>query len=155
MNTERSLTNESFNFLKGSDEFLNIILDNINSCILLLDNEMKLQAFNNPLKTIFSNKKDEDLLYKKCGNAIGCAYQIEAQKDCGDTQFCCNCELRMAAFNSYFYNEAIYKQQTIKPFFTYDNIKVNKHLQFSTRLFKFNSDKYIIMVIEDISKFQS
>lgn len=155
MNTERSLTNESFNFLKGSSEFLNIILDNINSCVLMLDNEMKLQAFNNPLKTIFSNKKDEDLLYKKCGNAIGCAYQIEEQKDCGNTQKCSSCELRIAAFNSYLKNEPIYKQQTIKPFFTYDNIKVNKHLQFSTRLFQFNNDKYIIMIIEDISKFKS
>ena len=76
MKPKLSMTNESFNFLRGSGEFMNIILNNINVCVLLMDNDMKLIAFNDSLKTIFSNKKDEDLLYIKCGEAIGCAYQV-------------------------------------------------------------------------------
>ena len=74
MSTDLTLTNVSFGFLKGSGDFLNIILNNINSCILLLDKDLKLKAFNDSLKTVFSNKKDEDLLYRRCGEAIGCAY---------------------------------------------------------------------------------
>jgi hypothetical protein len=77
MSSDLTMTNESFNFLSNSSDFLNIILNNINSCVLLLDKELKLRAYNDSLKTIFSNKKDEDLLYIKCGEAIGCAYQIE------------------------------------------------------------------------------
>lgn len=153
MKSELTLTNESFSFLNSSNDFLNMILNNINSCILLLDKEVKLRAFNDSLKTIFSNKKDEDLLYMKCGEAIGCAYQIEEQKNCGETSKCCNCELRISALTSYMNNEIIFKNHITKPFFTNNNQKIDKHLQFSTRLFNFKREKYIIMIIDDISKF--
>jgi len=119
---------------------------------LLLDKEVRLRAFNDSLKTIFSNKKDENLIYMRCGEAIGCAYQMEEQKDCGETTRCCDCDLRISALTSYMNNEVIYKNHITKPFFTYDNQKVDKHLQFSTRLFHFNDEKYIIMIIEDITK---
>jgi hypothetical protein len=152
MKQEITFTNKSFDFLQNSSEFLNIILNNTNSAILLLDKDVRLKAFNNSLKTIFSNKKDENLLYIKCGEAIGCAYQIEEKTECGNTSQCCNCDLRISALTSYMNNEIIYKNHIIKPFFTYDNKKVDKHLQFSTRLFHFLDEKYIIMIIEDISK---
>jgi len=153
MKSDLSLTNVSFSFLRNSSDFLTIILNNINSCVLLLDKDVRLQAFNDSLKTIFSNKKDEDLLYKRCGEAIGCAYQIEEQKDCGETSKCCYCELRIAALTSYMNNETIYKDHISKPFINSNNQKVDKHLQFSTRLFHFEKEKYIIMIIEDITKF--
>ena len=153
MKSDLSLTNVSFSFLRNSSDFLTLILNNINSCVLLLDKDVRLQAFNDSLKTIFSNKKDEDLLYKRCGEAIGCAYQIEEQKDCGETSKCCDCELRIAALTSYMNNETIYKDHISKPFMNSNNQKVDKHLQFSTRLFHFENEKYIIMIIEDITKF--
>jgi nitrogen fixation/metabolism regulation signal transduction histidine kinase len=153
MNSDLSLTNVSFGFLRNSSDFLNIILNNINSCVLLLDKQIRLRAFNDALKTIFSNKKDEDLQYMRCGEAIGCAYQIEEQKDCGKTSKCCDCELRIAAISSYMDNEIIYKDHITRPFFNYSKKKVDKHLQFSTRLFPFENEKYIIMIIEDITKF--
>jgi nitrogen fixation/metabolism regulation signal transduction histidine kinase len=153
MNSDLALTNQSFSFLKDSSEFLNIILNNINCCVLLLDKDLKLRAFNDSLKTIFSNKKNEDVLFMRCGEAIGCAYQIEEQKECGSTSKCCNCELRISALTSYVNNEVIYVNRIIKPFLTYNQLKVNKHLQFSTRLFLFKKDKYIIMIVNDITNF--
>jgi sigma-B regulation protein RsbU (phosphoserine phosphatase) len=114
---------------------------------------MRLRSFNDALKTIFTNKKDEDLLYVRCGEAIGCAYQIEEQKDCGNTSHCCDCDLRISALSSYMDNKIIYKNNISRPYFDNNNQKVNKHLQFSTRLFKFNEEKYIILIIEDITKF--
>ncbi|MCP4179737.1 MAG: hypothetical protein GY756_18415 [bacterium] len=158
MKTKLTSTNVGFNFLQNSGDFLNVILNNINSCILLLDKELNLTAFNDPLKTIFSNKKDEDLHYVKCGEAIGCAYQIEEQKDCGKTSKCINCELKISALHSYLNNEVIFKNRISKPFFDFDNNKIDKLLQFSTRLFVYDKEKYIIMIIEDITpltKFKS
>ncbi|MBN1144572.1 MAG: hypothetical protein JXA72_09110 [Bacteroidales bacterium] len=152
LHQEMALTNESFNFLSHSSDFLNIVLNNVNSCILLLDKDVRLRAYNDPLKTIFSNRMNEDLLYVRCGEAIGCAYQVTENKECGKTSKCRDCELRVAALTSYMNNETIYKEHIIKPFITIDNKKVNKHLQFSTRLFRFNDEKYIIMIIEDISR---
>lgn len=152
MKTDISLTNVSFDLLSNSSEFLNIVLNSINSCVLLLDKELKVIAYNNAMKTIFSNNKDEDLLYMACGEAIGCAYQVEEAKDCGSTSKCCSCELRESALISYLENKPIYKEHVIRPYFTYEGKKVDKHLQFSTRIFTYNNEKYVIILIEDISK---
>jgi hypothetical protein len=152
MKSEKALTNESFSFLSHSSDFLNTMMNNLNSCVLLLDQDVRLRAYNNAMKTIFSNRKDEDLLFVRCGEAIGCAYQIEEEKECGETSKCNNCELRVAALTSYLYDVPVYKEHVVKPFFTHDNQKVNRHLQVSTRLFPFGDDKYIIMLIEDITR---
>jgi len=152
MKTELTHTNERFSVLSKSSEFLNIILDNITSCVMLLDKELKLRAYNDPLTTIFSNKKDEKLMYRKCGEVIGCAYQIEEQELCGDTSMCRTCELRIAALHSYASNEEVFKEQITKPFFDFEGRKSDKHLQFSTRLFPYKNEKYIIMILEDITQ---
>lgn len=152
MQSKKTMANHSFDMLAESGEFMNLVLDNITSCVLLLDKDMRLQAFNNALKTIFSNKTDEDLLYMLCGEAIGCAYQIEEAKDCGKTSKCCTCELRLAAFDSYLNNTAVYKQHIRRPFFNKHGEREMKDLQFSTRHFYFQKEKYIILIIDDITR---
>ena len=129
------------------------IMNNIDCCVLILDKDVRLRAFNDALKTIFSNRKDEDLLYVRCGEAIGCAFQIEEQKECGHTTKCKFCELRVAALTSLAKNETVYQQRITKPFMDYDNVKVDKHLQFSTRQFHFDNEKYIILIIKDVTSF--
>ncbi len=47
---------------------------------------MELVSFNNAFLTMFPKNKDKDLIYIRCGEAIGCAYQAEEQKDCGRTK---------------------------------------------------------------------
>ena len=153
MNNEITHTNESFAFLHTSEEFLGLILNNISSCVLLLDKHLNLQAFNDPLKSIFSNKRDEDLLYRKCGEAIGCAYQIEEQKECGKTSKCSTCELKVSALKSYVEGKPIYREGIQKPFFNIHGERENKELQFSTRLFHFKSDKYVLLIIDDVTRF--
>jgi nitrogen fixation/metabolism regulation signal transduction histidine kinase len=151
MASNTASTNVSFDFLKESSEFLNIILDNISVCVLLLDKDLKLQAFNNSVKTIFSARKDDELLYRKCGEAIGCAYQVEEETDCGSTSRCCSCELKVSVLKSYLEGQAIYKTGIVKPFYTYAGVKEDKHLQFSTRLFIFKKERYVILMVEDIN----
>lgn len=144
-------TNVSFNFLKNSSEFLNLVLNNINSCVLLLDKQMRIQAFNDAVTTIFPLNKDNNIKLVKCGEAIGCAYQVDEMTECGKTSQCCNCELRLSAMESYLHNKTMYKKHIVKPFFTEKGKKENKHLQFSTRLFEFDNEKYIMLIIEDIT----
>jgi hypothetical protein len=151
MKSELALTNTSFGYLSQSSNFLNIVLNNINECILLLNHRMELQAYNDAMKTIFSNRANEDLQYVRCGEAIGCAYSIEEAKDCDKTSHCDTCELRIATLESYTSGKNIYKDHIYRPFFDHNYNKVDKHLQFSTRLFRFKKENYIIMIIEDIT----
>ena len=153
MNEKISYTNVSFDFLSNSTKFLNLVLSNIPACVLLLDENMELQAFNEPMKSIFSNKAGEDLLYRKCGEAIGCAYQIEEQMQCGNTSQCKYCELRISALESFLNDAVIYKERIERPFFNQNFEKEIKTLSFSTRLFEYDERKYILLIIEDISKY--
>ncbi len=45
MNPKISMSNHSFDMLAGSSEFLNAIINNISSCVLLLDKHMRLIAY--------------------------------------------------------------------------------------------------------------
>jgi len=143
-------TNVTFNFLKGSSEFLNLVLDNINSCVLLLNNKMELVAFNDAINTLFPKTKKSDIRFVRCGEAIGCAFQIEEQKDCGNTSRCKDCELRVSAISSYVENTVTHFKQIERPFYNDKNEKINIKLQYSTRLFKFEGEKYVMMVIESL-----
>lgn len=145
-------TNEQFSVLSNSKEFLSLVLDNITSCVMLLDKELRLRAFNNPLRTIFSYRKDEDILYRRCGDVIGCMHQVEEQKTCGSTSKCKKCEIRVAVLHSYIDQIPICNQQITRNFYDSDGNKAEKHLQFSTRLFSFAKEKYIITIIDDITE---
>lgn len=147
----RTMANHSFEMLANSTEFLTVILDNITSCVLLLDRDMKLQAFNNALKSIFSKKEDEDIMYMHCGEAIGCAHQVTEAKECGKTSQCCNCDLRLAAMHSYLNKEVVHKKYISRPFFNKNLQLEMKNLQFSTRHFYFQKERYIILILDDIT----
>ncbi len=141
-----------FEDLKKSSTFLELLLNNISSCILMLDKEMKLQAFNEPLKTIFRNKSEQQLLYQRCGEVIGCAYSVEEKKDCGKTNYCNQCILRLSAMNAYATHKSTYNQKIIREFYSSNNTKETKCLKFSVKPIYFEDNYYLIMIIDDVSK---
>ena len=155
MSNNISNTNTSFDYLRNSSEFLNLVLGNISTCILLLDQDMMLQAFNEPFRTIFSNKKDEDLLYKRCGEAIGCAHQVEEEKECGTTTHCQFCQLRESALLAYMNKTNVYKHKLSREFYKTSHEKELKHLQFSIRSFEFENEQYLILFIDDVTLLES
>lgn len=155
MESELSSSGISFNLLAKKSGFINLIVENITSCVLLLNSKMELQAYNDALKTIFSNRADEDLLYQRCGEAIGCANTVEEMKQCGTTSKCKFCPLREAAMISYIDKQPIYKENIERDFFTREGKKVRKNLIFSTRPFEFENENYIIVIIEDITKYKN
>ncbi len=141
-------TNVTFNFLKGSSNFLNLVVNNINSCVLLLNKKMELVAFNDAINTLFPRTKNSDPQYVRCGEAIGCAYHIDEQKDCGSTSRCKDCELRISAISSYIDNKVTPFTKIVRPFY---NEKINIKLQYSTRLFLFEGERYVMMVVESLN----
>ena len=57
-----------FEELKQSNKFLNNLIDNITSAIFVVDNNMKIQNFNNSFQALFQKPEDK-LLGELCGNA--------------------------------------------------------------------------------------
>jgi len=150
-NSDISSENTRFKSLQHNPEFLDGLLSNISSCVLILNKELKLTCFNDAIKTIFSNKPDEDLLYRRCGEAIGCAASVDEMKDCGTTSKCCHCALRKAGLMTYATGKAVYKKRISKEFYRHSGNKELKHLQFSTRLVPVEDEKYVMVVVEDVT----
>jgi hypothetical protein len=151
MPTQIAASNLSFAFLRNSSDFLNIILSEISSCILLLNKDMMLVAYNDPLKTIFSDKEEHDILFKKCGEVIGCAYSVEEGMECGSTSFCQFCELRESAIETYLTRKPYHKKRLSREFYRTTTTKEMKHLQFSTRFFQFDDEGYVMVIIDDVT----
>ena len=151
MNRNISMTNVSFNYLSQSADFLNLIIHNISSCVLLLNKDMMLQAYNEPLKSMFADKSEEKIIYQKCGDVLGCAYAVEEAKECGTTSHCKFCSLRLSALETYNDGIVVTNQLVEREFYTTNMTKKLKFLQFSTRIFNFNLERYILLIINDVS----
>lgn len=151
MSEEFASSNITFRQLLQTPSFLNEILNSISSCLLLLNKKMELQAFNDPLKNLFSNKKDEDLQYQRCGEALGCAYTVDEMKRCGETSKCKYCDLRIHAMWAYTNKLSVYKQRLDREFYTSKGIKKLKNLQYSIHPFNHDQDYYIVVVVDDLT----
>lgn len=128
------------------------IIESLTSCVLLLDHEMNLKAFNRPLETIFGVQPPEGEILQKCGNVIGCAYAVESMKECGTTDHCKTCPLRVNALESYVRGTESYKQKLSRDFYTAKGDKILKHLQYSSVSFIYDDEKYILVIIDDITE---
>jgi sigma-B regulation protein RsbU (phosphoserine phosphatase) len=151
MENEFASSNETFLQLSNTPEFLNSLINDICSCILLLNDKMELRAFNDPMKNIFINNKEEHLQYERCGEALGCAYTVEEKKRCGETSKCKFCELRKNALLSYYSNEPVNNKIISREFYTTNSEKELRHLRYSIRTFKNDSNHYIMLIVNDIT----
>jgi len=79
---------------------------------------------------------------------------VEESTQCGTTSHCNSCELRLAALESYIDDRVVFKEKVKRPFFKNDGQRIEKMLQFSTRLFIYNNEKFIIMIIDDVTNCQ-
>ncbi|MBN1926529.1 MAG: hypothetical protein JW798_11905 [Prolixibacteraceae bacterium] len=152
MKREVASSNVTFSLLKKNPDFLNALINDIGSCILILNNKMELRAFNEPLKNIFSNFEGENMLYLRCGEALGCAYTVEEKSRCGETKHCKHCEIRKDALFSYTNNKAVYNKQVSREFFMNNGKKAMKHLRYSIRTFRHNRDQYIMVIVNDVTQ---
>ena len=154
MNEDFSSSNISFTYLKNSPGFLNAILNDVLSAIILLNKKMELIAFKDPMRNLFIESKDEAILYERCGNVIGCAYTIDEKKDCGNTSMCKLCDLRINSLIAYESHKSICNKSLSREFYTKDLKKVMRHFRYSTRSFLFEDEYYILVIINDITKLQ-
>lgn len=151
MKEEFSSNNEAFSYLKNDPDFLNALINDAGSCILILNKDMELRAFNDPMRNLFINEKDEDILYERCGDALGCAFTVDEMKKCGETSKCKTCQLRKDAIFSYINKEPVYYTSISREFYKKDSTKVTRHLRYSIRTLKVNRKYYIMMLLNDVT----
>ncbi len=139
--------------LKDSTNILNLVLENIESGVFLTNAELKLQEFNTALEKLFS-KSEQDLLHKKCGNAIGCVFAVEESTLCGETSNCPDCQLRDAIIKALEENMPTRKSR-LKRIFYIGEKPIEKYFQFSVRRVQCGDEPLIMVVFEDLTELES
>ena len=135
--------------LKESNEFLNILFNQITSAIFMVDKDVRIQSFNDSFKTLF-DATDEITLGKICGNALGCINVAESNADCGTTKNCEECQLRLSMLTSFLKKIPTDKSLLTREFII-NEIRILKYLQFSTRYIHFNNQEMVIIIVDDVT----
>ncbi len=143
------MTTLSLQDLKQSNEFLNIVLDTVTSAVFVLDEEVRLRAFNDSFKALFC-KEESDFLGEKCGNAVGCAFAVAQDKECGETTHCDGCELRNAILATFAEKIPAYKEKLSRIFYI-NNVPRPKHFLFSTRSISYEGRDMALVVVDDVT----
>lgn len=133
--------------LKESNEFLNILFENITSAIFIVDESIRVNNFNDSFSILFE-KREEQILGKLCGNAIGCSFAVEANADCGTTPYCKTCTLRKNIIKTMSQKIPIYKQSLSRDFYGKKN-KSTKHFIYTTKYINFHNNNYILIIVDD------
>ncbi|UFS71959.1 PAS domain-containing protein [Geomonas sp. RF6] len=76
-------------------KYLREVLDAIPSLIFIVDPDLRVIDFNSTAKTYLDEGEDA-VLKRLCGEVLHCLHQIDADVECGSTEFCRDCILRQA-----------------------------------------------------------
>jgi sigma-B regulation protein RsbU (phosphoserine phosphatase) len=135
--------------LKFSNEFINTVLESITSAIFIVDKDVRVIEFNDAIRAIFQ-KKDEEIIRKYCGDALGCSFTVIEEKHCGDTSYCHQCTIRGAIVRALDKKEATIKK-VISREFRIKDFFIKKHFQATVKPFDYNDSEYALIIFEDIT----
>ena len=135
--------------LKESNEFLNLLLDNINSAVLIADENLRIHQFNDSFLNLF-DKATESVLEATFGETLGCVNAIIENKACGATSQCSQCILRSSLIHNLI-DRAPVNNQSLNRVFYIKGEPVEKHFQFSTRPITFQGRKMFLIIIYDVT----
>lgn len=144
--------NLDINDLKASNEFLNMVYDNVTSAIFIADNQARISHFNNAFTTLFYKPEDQ-ILSQLCGNVIGCVFHIKEGKDCGDTSHCCDCELRRNILKSFTERVPVYKEKLVREFLIQEEF-IQKYFIFTTKYLEYQGKPMILVVVDDVTELE-
>jgi sigma-B regulation protein RsbU (phosphoserine phosphatase) len=135
--------------LRESNEFLNLLLDNINSAILIADENLQIHHFNNSFLNLFDHAADS-FFGKGFGEATGCVNAVIENKPCGETSRCAHCLLRKSLIQTLVENAPVDRRHLERTFYL-DGKPGQKHLEFSTRRIGFQGRDMFLIIIYDIT----
>ena len=134
--------------LKESNEFLNILFDNITSALFILDTNARVESINESFSILFQ-KREEKIIGDLCGNALGCKFAVEEKALCGETSHCKNCKLRNDILANMSQKVPTNNRKLTRDFYADDTTKDTKHFLYSTRHIQYNEKEYILVIVDD------
>ncbi|MBF0102631.1 MAG: PAS domain-containing protein [Desulfobacterales bacterium] len=139
--------------LNESNEFLKLLFDNITSGIFLVDKDVRIQNFNNSFMALFQ-QPEEKILGQRCGNAMGCVFAVEEQKECGTTSHCSTCQLRQSLIESFTKIVPIYRAKLTREFYIKGE-KTLKYFQYTAKYIMYNQEQMVLVIVDDITEIET
>ncbi|MBW2070904.1 MAG: SpoIIE family protein phosphatase [Deltaproteobacteria bacterium] len=133
-----------------SNEFLNLLLDNINVAVLIADENLRIYHVNNSFVQLFGTGQ-EQILERRFGGVTGCKYRVEEGRDCGETSYCAECQLRHSLLKTMVSKVPVDKEKMQRIFYI-DGKPVSKFLEISTRPITYRGRDMILIILYDVTE---
>jgi len=138
--------------LKDSNEFLNLLLANIDTAVFIADEQLKIYQFNDSFLSLF-RRSDETMVEMTFGMASGCINAVRENKLCGETSACRNCILKQSLIESLSIREP-HEKKFLERIFYIHGQPVKKYLEFTSRPIVFQDRRMILVFIYDVTKIE-
>ena len=142
---------EPFN-LKESNEFLNLLLDNIDAAILIADENLQIHQFNKSFYNLFDRAANRSI-DSTLGQMSDCVNAIEENKSCGETSKCQFCVLRTSLLQTFVENLPADRKRLERIFYI-DGKPVFKYLEFSSKVIRYRDRKMVLIIRYDMTEIE-
>jgi len=140
------------NDLRESNDFLNLLLDNISSAIFIVDTGRRVQNYNNAFSELF-RKTEDRILGQLTGNALGCKNTEDGVKECGFSEHCIKCDLRKSLLDSLIENVPVEKG-LLEREFSINGVLVKKYLLYTTKQINYHKTRMILVIVDDVTELE-
>ncbi|WP_300456728.1 SpoIIE family protein phosphatase [Desulfobacula sp.] len=138
--------------LKDSNEFLNILLQNIDAAVFIADENLQIRQFNDSFMTLF-NPTGSNLVDISFGSATGCINAVNENKPCGETSACKTCILKRSLLNTLI-DQKMNEKKFLERIFYIKGLPVKKYFEFTSRPITFRDQKMILVFVYDVTKIE-
>lgn len=136
--------------LKESNEFLNLLLDNVDAAVLIADENLTIHEFNASFLSLFQKPGEKGLSF---GSTAGCQHCVEEGRACGETSACGGCQIRTALLETFTQNIPADRVRLDRVFYI-NGKPEKKHLRFSTRPIRYQGRNMILVILQDITELE-
>jgi sigma-B regulation protein RsbU (phosphoserine phosphatase) len=136
--------------MQESGNFLSVLLENMNSAVLVVDEHFRIHQFNNMFLSLFRGSKDFDQ-QESFGQATGCTSAVLEEKMCGQADSCSACIFRKDISEAVSQGVGIHKK-IVKREVVIGGAPVLKYLEMTIRPLHYEGQNMILVIIYDVTE---
>lgn len=145
--------NTETNTFSAPKELLNTVVQNISSALFIINQNFEIQQFNKAFLEMFHLTKAETH-QQLTGNALGCAFMVENEQNCGTATGCEVCSLRNNILGLFLHKIPVYKKKLIRHFYIAGK-KTLKFLQYTAKTIDYEKEEMILVIVNDITQIET
>jgi PAS domain-containing protein len=128
---------------------LRTVFDAIPSLIFIVDDDVRIQEFNAAAAELLAGSR-EAILKRRGGDVLNCLHATGSPEGCGRASFCNNCVIRDSVTQALQGNRVVRRRTKIE--MLRNGTRLEMYALITASPFRFKSNPFVLLVIEDISE---